>query len=79
MSGESITNTVNVTVPPGDTPPDNEPDTADRKQFEQRGLTFTSLVISAETLSAATVDGFASRMRAVRWPTLAAPPCARSR
>jgi protein tyrosine phosphatase (PTP) superfamily phosphohydrolase (DUF442 family) len=37
----------------------NEPDAADRKQFEQRGLAFTSLAVSAETLSPATVEQFA--------------------
>jgi len=37
----------------------NEPDAADRKQFEQRGLAFTSLVVSPETLSRATVEEFA--------------------
>jgi len=35
------------------------PDAADRKQFEQRGLTFTSLIVSPETLSRATVEEFA--------------------
>jgi hypothetical protein len=37
----------------------NEPDAADRKQFEQRGLAFTSLAVSPETLSPATIDEFA--------------------
>src|SRR5437899_9007699 len=40
----------------------NEPDAADRKQFEQRGLTFTGLVVSAETLSAAMVEEFARQV-----------------
>ena len=39
----------------------NEPDAADRKQFEQRDLTFTSLVVSPETLSRAAVEEFARR------------------
>jgi protein tyrosine phosphatase (PTP) superfamily phosphohydrolase (DUF442 family) len=34
-------------------------DAADRKQLEQRGLTFTSLEVSPATLSQATVDAFA--------------------
>jgi protein tyrosine phosphatase (PTP) superfamily phosphohydrolase (DUF442 family) len=35
-----------------------EPDAADRRQFEQRGLRFVSLEVSPETLSHATVDEF---------------------
>jgi hypothetical protein len=41
-------------------------DDADRKQFEQRGLKFTSLEVSPETLSWATVEAFA---RAVNDPS----------
>jgi protein tyrosine phosphatase (PTP) superfamily phosphohydrolase (DUF442 family) len=37
----------------------NEPDAADRKQFEQRGMTFASLAVSPETLSRTTVEEFA--------------------
>lgn len=37
----------------------NEPDAADRKQFEQRGMAFTSVAVSPETLSRATLDEFA--------------------
>jgi hypothetical protein len=37
----------------------NDSDAADRKQFEQRGMTFNGLAVSPETLSRATVDEFA--------------------
>src|SRR5262249_1501305 len=39
--------------------PPGASDAADRKQFEQRGLAFTSLEVSPATLSAATLAAFA--------------------
>jgi hypothetical protein len=40
-----------------------ESDAADRKQFEQRGLKFTSLDVSPTTLAWATVDAFAQAVK----------------